>query len=79
MKIIIGETGWTRLEWNSYRGVIGLFYNSTLEGVLAYAIFAIIAVLCVIGLVTVVKWLTAERQPDEPEDPHKKWMRTGHT
>lgn len=79
MKIIIGETAWTRLEWRSYRGVIGLFYNSTLDGILAYAIFAIIAVLCVIGFITVLKWLSSEKKEEEPEDPHKKWMRTGRT
>ena len=78
MKFIIGEnTSGVHWGWINYRGVIGIFYNSTWDAICAYAIFALLIVLSVIGLVTVLKWILFGFKPKEPEDPHKKWMRTG--
>lgn len=75
MKFIIGEGGWSWLERASYRGAIGLFYDDTLGGVLAYLIFAVVAILAVIGLFTVLKWLFFGRK--HKESPEDKWLRTG--
>lgn len=57
MKFIIGEDFWTMLERATYRGAIGLYYDSTWSGVLAYIIFAAIIIFAVIGLITVLKTL----------------------
>ena len=79
MRIIIGETvtNWGRMEWTAYRGVIGIFYNTTWDGVCAYILLGVIIALSLIGLATVIKWAMFGRKNNEPEDPHKKWMRTG--
>lgn len=66
MKFIISEGGWSMLERFTYRGAIGLFYESTLGGMLAYLIFAILIVLAAIGLVTVLKWLFTGRKKKRP-------------
>ncbi len=66
MKFIISEGGWSMLERFTYRGAIGLFYESTLGGMLAYLIFAIIIALAAIGLVTVLKWLFTGRKKKRP-------------
>lgn len=55
MKFFIGEGSWNWLEWAQYRGAIGLFYQDTLGGLLAYLIFGLICVLSLIGLWTVIK------------------------
>lgn len=55
MKFFIGEGSWSWLEWAQYRGAIGLFYQDTLGGLLAYLIFSLICVLSLIGLWTVIK------------------------
>lgn len=75
MKFLIGEGGISYLERLTYRGVIGLFYESTLQGVLAYIIFGLFCIFAVIGLITVLKWLFVGRP--KKEDPGKKWLRTG--
>lgn len=75
MKFIIGEGGWSWLERATYRGAIGLFYDDTFSGLLAYLIFGIICLLAVIGLLTVLKWIFFGRS--KKEDPGKKWLRTG--
>lgn len=76
MKFIIGgEGGWGWLERATYRGAIGIFYDDTLNGLLAYLIFGIICLLAVIGLLTILKWLFFGRR--KKEDPGKKWLRTG--
>ena len=75
MKFMIGEGGWSYLERVAYRGVIGLFYESTWEGVLAYLIFGLFCIFAVIGLVTVFKWIFSGKS--KKEDPHQKWLRTG--
>lgn len=76
MKFIIGgEGGWGWLERATYRGAIGIFYDDTLNGLLAYLIFGIISILTIIGLLTVLKWIFFGRK--KKEDPGKKWLRTG--
>lgn len=55
MKFLIGEGGWSWLERATYRGAIGLFYEDTLGGLLAYLIFGVICILSLIGLWTVLK------------------------
>jgi len=77
MKFIIGgESGLDWLERAAYRGAIGLFYDTTLTGLLAYLIFGIICILAVIGLITVLKWIFFGRSK-KLKDPGKEWLRTG--
>lgn len=54
--ILFSESGWSYLERMTYRGVIGLFYNSTLAGIAAYLIFALFFILALIGAGTIIKW-----------------------
>lgn len=75
MKFLIGEGGMSYLERLTYRGVIGLFYESTWEGVLAYIIFGLFCIFAIIGFITVLKILFFGRT--KKEDPGKKWLRTG--
>lgn len=76
MKFIVGgEGGMAWLERATYRGAIGIFYDDTLHGMLAYLIFGVICILTVIGLFTVLKWIFFGRK--KKEDPGKKWLRTG--
>lgn len=75
MKFLIGEGGWSYLERLAYRGMIGLFYENTLGGILAYLTFGIFCILAVIGLITVIKWIFVGRK--KKEDPGKKWLKTG--
>lgn len=69
MQFIIGEgfTDW--LGWATYRGAIGLFFNTTGGGVLAYCIFGAICFFAVIGFLTVLKWLFIgnKKKPKEPK------------
>lgn len=57
MQFIIGEgiTDW--MSWARYRGTIGLFFDTTTGGVLAYAIFSAFCLFAVIGLLTTLKWM----------------------
>lgn len=57
MKFIISETGWDYLERLMYRGCIGLFYETTLQGMLAYLIFGLMMLFAVIGFVCTVRAL----------------------
>lgn len=57
MKFIISETGWDYLEILMYRGCIGLFYETTLQGMLAYIIFGLLMLFAVIGVISTVKFL----------------------
>ena len=54
MKFIISETGWDYLERLMYRGCIGLFYETTLQGMLAYIIFGLLLLFAVIGIITAI-------------------------
>ena len=60
MKFIISETGWDYLERLMYRGCIGLFYETTLEGMLAYIIFGLFVLFAVIGVVTTIKFFVSK-------------------
>ena len=64
MKFIFSESGWAFLEERmAYRGVIGLFYDSTLTGLLAYLIFFAVIGFAIIGVISTLKWLfTKERK-----------------
>lgn len=57
MRFIIGESGWTYLERLSYRGVIGIFFEDTLSGVLSYLIFGLICFFTIIGIISTIKFL----------------------
>lgn len=74
MKLIIGESGWSWLERITYRGAIGLFYDSTWGSVLTYLIFGIICILAVIGFITVLKLLFFRGKKISPEE---KWLKSG--
>ncbi len=63
MKIIIGgESSWEYFERWAYDGVIGIFYKTTFQGLLAYLIFGAMVILSAIGLYTVIKWLIGGRK-----------------
>ena len=51
MKFIFSESGWAFFERMAYRGVIGLFYDSTLTGLLAYLIFFAVIGFAIIGVI----------------------------
>lgn len=58
MKFIFGGEDWIGyLERLTYDGAIGIFYKDTFSGLLAYLIVIAIAILAIIGLFTVLKWL----------------------
>lgn len=76
MKLIIGaETGWGWLERATYRGAIGLFYDDTWSGLLAYLIVGLICLLAVIGLITVIRLIFRPRKRKMTSTG--KWMKTG--
>lgn len=60
MKFIISETGWDYLERLMYRGCIGLFYETTLEGMLAYLIFGLFVLFAVIGVIATVHFFMSK-------------------
>lgn len=63
MKLIIGgENGFAWLERASYHGAIGLFYNDTWGGVLAYLVVGLLCLLATIGLITVLIFLFRPRK-----------------
>ena len=70
MKFLIGEGGWSYLERVSYRGVIGLFFDSTWTGVLSYFLFGLFCILAVIGLVVVLRALPGLIKP---KSAYEKW------
>lgn len=76
MKLIVGaESGWGWLERASYHGAIGLFYNDTWGGVLAYLMVGLLCILAVIGLFTVLSFLFRPRK--KKMSATDKWMKTG--
>ena len=75
MKFLIGEGGWSWLERATYRGAIGLFYDSTWGGVLAYVIFGLVCVLAVIGLIAVISFIFNRK--GKKMSASEKWMKTG--
>ena len=76
MKLIIG--GESFLEWldrATYDGAIGLFYNGTWGGVLAYLIVGLLCLFAVIGFITVLCLLFRPRK--KKMSAEEKWMKTG--
>lgn len=55
MKFIISETGWDYLERLAYRGCIGILYQTTLEGLLAYIIVGLLFLFAIIGVISTIK------------------------
>lgn len=76
MKFLIGEGGWSWLERATYRGAIGLFYDSTWGGVLAYIIFGLVCVLAIIGLIAVISFIFS-RGGKKKMNASEKWLKTG--
>lgn len=75
MKFIIGEDILTFLERLTYRGIIGIAYETKLQGVLAYAILIFIGLFAIIGIISTIKFIFFGRK--KKEDPHQKWLKTG--
>lgn len=77
MKFVIGAEdflGW--LDRASYRGAIGIFYDNTWSGLLAYILFGIISILAIIGLITIIKFLFF--RPKKPKmNSGNNWIKTG--
>lgn len=61
MRFIIGENSADYLTRVLYRGVIGIFYDTIMGGLLAYIIFGVVIALAVIGLFTAIKWLLTKK------------------
>jgi len=75
MKFIFTEDAWERIASWGYRGVIGLFWDTTPGGILAFLTFTAIMIFAIIGLITVIKWLFGRKS--RKMDPHEKWLKTG--
>lgn len=52
-----GESGWAYLERMTYDGVIGVFWNNTLNGLLAYLLVFALFLFALIGVITTLKFL----------------------
>lgn len=57
MEFIMSEGGWSWLERAAYHGAIGIFYDNTFYGVLAYLIFGLMCFFTLIGIFTTLKWI----------------------
>lgn len=78
MTFLIGESGWDWLERATYRGGIGMYYNTTWGGVLTYLVFGLICLFTIIGVITTLKFIVSLLfGKKKKEDPHQKWLRTG--
>lgn len=78
MVFLIGEDVWSRLERITFRGGIGIYYNSTWEGLLTYLIFGLFCLFAIIGIVVVIKFIISMLFGDKKEkDPHQRWLKTG--
>ena len=76
MKFIIGGEDWVSFfERMTYDGAIGIFYNGTWNGVLAYIIMGLVCILAIIGLITVIKSLLKPKKPKMSDS--ERWMKTG--
>ena len=77
MKFILGgETGWEYFERMAYDGVIGLFYKTTFDGMIAHLIFALLIIFAIIGVLATLKWLFFGRRKKK-KDAGKEWLKTG--
>lgn len=76
MKFLIGEDGWSYLERLTYRGCIGVFFDSTWTGVLSYLLVGLILILAIIGLFTVLVLVFGGKKK-KSKDPYKDWIKTG--
>lgn len=74
MKFLIGEDGWSWLERAVYRGGIGLYYDSTIGGVITYVVFALVCIFAIIGLFATIKWLFTGHKK---KDPGQEWLHNG--
>ena len=68
MGFIIGEDLNALLQRITYRGCIGIFYNSTIGGILAYILFGLFSLLAVIGLLTALHFLIARKPKAHTSD-----------
>ena len=77
MKFIIGGEDWVSFfERMSYDGAIGIFYNDTWHGVLAYIIFALVCLLAVIGLISIIRFFVTKPKKSKMS-AEEKWIKTG--
>ena len=77
MQFIMGEGIYDQLERLFYRGGIGLYYETTWGGMLAYLIFGLICIFTVIGMIATIKWLFSQgHRRREKKNPFKEYMRT---
>ena len=76
MKFIIGGEDWVSFfERMTYDGAIGIFYNGTWHGVLAYIIVGLICLFAVIGLISVIRLIFRPKKSKMSAD--EKWFKTG--
>ena len=78
MAFLIGEDAWSRFERAAFRGGIGIYYNTTLEGLLTYLVFGLFCLFAIIGIIVVLKFIASLLfGKKEEKDPHQKWLKTG--
>lgn len=77
MKFVIGaEDFWGWLDRATYKGAIGIFYNDTWSGVLAYILLGLLVLFAFIGIIATLKFLFF--RPKKPKmTSSEKWMKTG--
>ena len=77
MKFVIGaEDFWGWLDRATYKGAIGLFYNDSWSGLLAYLIVGLIVIFAVIGFIAVLKLLLFRPKKTKTSSTDK-WLKTG--
>lgn len=52
-----GESGWAYLERMTYDGVIGVFWDTTLYGLLAYLLVFLLFLFAFIGVIAMLKFI----------------------
>lgn len=65
MPVYINETG---------LGGYGIIFGNVFGMILAHLLLITVALLSVIGLITVLRWLFTRKKK---MDPHEKWLKTG--
>lgn len=61
-------------DWMGF-GIIGIVYEGFANYIISHIIFFVLAALCLVGLVSTIKWIFTRKR--KKETPGEKWMRTG--
>lgn len=72
-----GEDLASYFERMTYDGAIGIFFNGTWNGVLAYIIIGLICLLAVVGLISIIRLIFRPKKRKSKMSDTEKWMKTG--